>query len=173
MRNEKGREMKNIFLGLVGLGTIGTGVVKIIDENKNLIEKRLGCSLILKRICDLDITTDRGISLDKGILTTRVDDVLNDPEISIVIELIGGIEPAKSIILRAMEKGKHVVTANKALLAHHGPELIDSAFRNQVDIGLREAWAAGFPSSVQSRRDLRRTGSIPSWVYSTAPPTTS
>jgi homoserine dehydrogenase len=162
MRNEKGREMKKIFLGLVGLGTIGTGVVKIINENKDLIEKRLGCSLILKRICDLDITTDRGISLNKGILTTRVDDLLNDPEISIVIELIGGIEPAKSIILRAMEKGKHVVTANKALLAHHGPELMDSAFRNQVDIGFEGSVGGGIPiiRSIKEGLAANRINSI-------------
>ena len=154
--------MKNICVGLLGLGTVGAGVVKVIDENKSLIEKRLGCPLILKKVCDLDITTDRGVFLDKGILTTRVEDLLNDPEISIIIELIGGIEPAKSIILSAMEKGKHVVTANKALLAHHGAELMESAFRNQVDIGFEGSVGGGIPiiRSIKEGLAANRISSI-------------
>jgi homoserine dehydrogenase len=154
--------MKKIYVGLVGLGTIGTGVVKIINENKDLIEKRLGCSLTVKRICDLDITTDRRIRLAKGTLTISVDDLLNDPEISIVIELIGGIEPAKNIILRAMEKGKHVVTANKALLAHHGTELMESAFKHQVDIGFEGSVGGGIPiiRSIKEGLTANRINSI-------------
>jgi homoserine dehydrogenase len=162
VRNKKGRDMKNICVGLLGLGTVGAGVVKVIDENKSLIEKRLGCPLILKKVCDLDITTDRGVFLDKGILTTRVEDLLNDPEISIIIELIGGIEPAKSIILSAMEKGKHVVTANKALLAHHGAELMESAFRNQVDISFEGSVGGGIPiiRSIKEGLAANRINSI-------------
>jgi homoserine dehydrogenase len=154
--------MKIIYLGLVGLGTIGTGVVKIIDENRSLIEKRLGCSLRVKRICDLDITTDRGIRLEKGILTSKIDDLLNDPEISIMIELIGGIEPAKGILLKAMEKGKHVVTANKALLAHHGVELMESALKHQVDIGLEGSVGGGIPiiRSIKEGLSANRINSI-------------
>ena len=136
---------KNISLGLIGLGTIGTGVAQILDQNRELIEKRLGSSLTLKRICDLDITTDRGIRMDKSILTRSVDDILNDPEISLVIELIGGIEPALTFIRKAMEQGKQVVTANKALLALHGAELMECAIKNRVDIGFEGSVGGGIP----------------------------
>lgn len=137
--------MKEIFTGLIGFGTVGSGLVKILNENKGLIEKKLGCSLILKKICDLDITTDRGVSPGEAILTNRYEELINDPEISIIIELIGGIEPAKEIILKAIQKGKHVVTANKALLAHHGHELMEAASKNKVDIGFEGSVGGGIP----------------------------
>jgi len=154
--------MKNIFIGLVGLGTVGSGLVRVLHENKSLIEKRIGCPITLKKVCDLDITTDRGVPLDKGLLTARIEDLLNDPDISIMIELIGGIEPAKGIILKAMEKGKHVVTANKALLAHHGAELMESAFRNKVDIGFEGSVGGGIPiiRSIKEGLSANRINSI-------------
>ena len=107
--------MKDINIGLLGFGTIGTGVVKLLAGNGLLIEEKLGARLRLKRIADLDITTDRGVPVAAGVLSNSADAVLTDPEISVVIELIGGYEPARSFVLRAIENGKHVVTANKAL----------------------------------------------------------
>ncbi|KAF0118240.1 MAG: homoserine dehydrogenase [bacterium] len=80
--------MKKIGIGLVGFGTVGTGVVKILQQNKEVIEDRLGASIILKRIADIDITTDRGIKVDRELLTTNVQELIDDPEISILIELI-------------------------------------------------------------------------------------
>jgi homoserine dehydrogenase len=109
--------MKEIRIGLLGFGTIGTGVVKIFQDNARLIEERLGARLVLARIADLDITTDRGVSVDADLLTTRAEDVVSAPDIDVVIELIGGYEPARTFVLKAIEQGKHVVTANKALLA--------------------------------------------------------
>jgi homoserine dehydrogenase len=107
--------MKTITIGLIGFGTIGTGVVKLLQDSSDVIENRLGARLFLKKIADLDITTPRLVAVDKHLLTTDAKTILNDPEISIVIELMGGYEPARSFILEAIRKGKNVVTANKAL----------------------------------------------------------
>lgn len=137
--------MKKIEIGLVGLGTIGTGTVKILQENKETIESRLGATIVLKRIADLDITTDRGIEIDKRILTTDVSELINDPDISILIELIGGYNKAKEIILEAIKKKKHIVTANKALLAVHGTEIFKEAHKEKVDIGFEASVGGGIP----------------------------
>ena len=137
--------MGEINIGLIGLGTVGTGVAKILLEQKSLLAGKLGFNLHIKRIADIDITTDRGITIPDGVLTTDIDDILNDPEISIVVELVGGIDFAKNIILKALSKGKHVVTANKALLAEHGPELYKAAQDNRVDLLFEASVAGGIP----------------------------
>lgn len=137
--------MQEIKIGLLGFGTIGTGVAKLLMNNSALIEEKLGARLVLKRIADLDITTDRGISLPAGMLTTNVDEVLTDPEIAIVIELIGGYDPAKRFVLRAIEHGKHIVTANKALLAVHGEEIYAAAARQGVEVLFEAAVGGGIP----------------------------
>lgn len=137
--------MESIQIGLIGLGTIGTGVARTLIENRKLLEDRLGFSLNLKGIADLDITRDRGIQIPKGLLTTDARRLIEDPEIHIIIELIGGIEPAKSFILDAMESGKHVVTANKALLATHGKEIFDAAQTYGRDIYFEAAVGGGIP----------------------------
>jgi len=126
--------MKTITLGLIGFGTIGSGVVKLLQESGDIIEKRLGARLTLKKIADLDITTPRVTKVSPELLTTKAEEILDDPEIDIVIELMGGYEPARSFILTALKKGKHVVTANKALLATYGNEVFQTADRNNVDI---------------------------------------
>ena len=112
--------MKKINVGLMGFGIVGSGMTKILLENQDVIEPRLGTSLVLKWIADLDLERDRGVDVDPGILTQDAEMVINDKEVDIVVELIGGYEPARSLILKAIENGKHVVTANKALLAAHG-----------------------------------------------------
>ncbi len=134
-----------INLGLIGFGTIGTGVVKLLQKNGELIAGRIGAEIRLKKIADLDITTPRGVDLPDGILTTRVDDILNDPEIDIVIELMGGYEPARTFLLRAMEGGKHVCTANKALLATYGDDIFGCAHRNSVNIGFEPSVGGTIP----------------------------
>jgi homoserine dehydrogenase len=121
---EKGkRVMRKIKVGLIGFGTVGSGVGRILQKNSKLIEKRMGAKLILKRIADIDLETDRGVKLKPGVLTRRAEDVIKDPEIDIIMELMGGIEPAKTYILKAIRNKKHIVTANKALLALHGDEI--------------------------------------------------
>ena len=137
--------MKSINLGLIGLGTIGTGVVKVLTENSALIEKRLGVSLVMKQIADIDIERDRGIPIDKSILTTNAKEIINDDEIDIVIELMGGYEPALSFILQSISNKKHIVTANKALLAKHGREVFEAINKHQVNIGFEASVGGGIP----------------------------
>ncbi|MCG2828106.1 homoserine dehydrogenase [Methanothermobacter sp. K4] len=131
--------------GLIGFGTIGAGVVEIFNTNHDLIREKTGKDLKLKRVVDLDIETDRGVEIDPEILSTDADDILNDPEIDIVIELIGGYEPARSFILRALENGKHVVTANKALLAKHWDEIMAAARENGVRVAFEASVGGGIP----------------------------
>jgi len=124
---------------------VGVGVVRILQKNSRLIEKRLGSRIILKRIADIDLKTDRGVKFRPGVLTKRAEDVIHDPEIDIVMELIGGIEPARTFILKTLQKGKHIVTANKALLALHGVEIFRAAQRSGVDVGFEGSVAGGIP----------------------------
>ena len=138
--------MKNhIAIGLIGYGTVGSGVAKILTTNAGDIRRRLGIPLELRKVADLNIISDRGVSLPPDILTTDARQIFDDPEIDIVIELIGGDDPAKRFLLEAMAKGKHVVTANKALLAVHGEELFQAALRKGVDIGFEASVCGGIP----------------------------
>ena len=134
-----------INIGIIGFGTIGAGTAKILINNAEIIKRRLGAPVVLKRIADLDIKKDRGIKLEKGVLIEKAEDILNDPDIDIVIELIGGYEPAKKFILKAIENGKNVVTANKALLAVHGEEIYKAASAKNVDIGFEGSVGGGIP----------------------------
>ena len=137
--------MREIKVGMIGFGTVGAGVVKILQKNYRLIEKRMGAKIILKRIVDIDLKTDRGVKLKPGVLTRRAEDVIEDPEIGIVMELIGGIEPAKNYILNAIRNHKHIVTANKALLALHGDEIFREAHRFGVDVNFEASVGGGIP----------------------------
>jgi homoserine dehydrogenase len=134
-----------IAVGMVGFGKVGTGVAKILLSNAGLIRRRVGLPIDLVRVADVDITTDRGIRLPEGVLTTDVRAVLDDPGIEIVLELIGGYDAAKRVILGAIENGKQVVTANKALLAVHGEEIFEAAARHRVDLGFEASVGGGIP----------------------------
>jgi homoserine dehydrogenase len=137
--------MEEIKAGLIGFGTVGTGVVKILQKNFKTIEKRMGAKLVLKRIADIDIRRDRGVKLKPGILTPNTDEVIQDPEIDIVMELMGGIEPARTYILKAIQNQKHIITANKALLALHGDEIFNAAHRFGVDVNFEASVGGGIP----------------------------
>jgi homoserine dehydrogenase len=137
--------MKKIYAGLIGFGNIGTGVVRLLDMNRGLIEDRLGASIVLKKIADIDIETPRDADVDRSILTADAADILKDPEISIVIELVGGYQPALSFMLEAIKTKKHVVTANKALLATYGDEVFREAEREDVDIGFEASVGGTIP----------------------------
>jgi homoserine dehydrogenase len=137
--------MKEIKIGLIGLGTVGAGVVKVLQENNDLITCRLGARIKLGKIAVRDLSAPRRVKVDPSLLTQNVRDILEDPEIQIVIELIGGYEPAKSFILSAIKAGKHVVTANKALLAESGREIFQIAEEMGVDIGFEASVGGGIP----------------------------
>ena len=137
--------MRKISVGIIGFGTIGSGVVKILQDNGDIIKKRLGVIVEVTKIADLDITTDRGIKVNPKILTTDAQEVINHPEVNVIVELIGGYEPARSLILQAINAGKHVVTANKALLAKHGSEIFSISEDQQVSIGFEAAVGGAIP----------------------------
>ncbi|MBN2809092.1 MAG: homoserine dehydrogenase [Deltaproteobacteria bacterium] len=138
--------MKKINVGLIGFGTIGAGVARVLLENRQVISDRLGAELKLAGIADLDITSDRGVKLPEDMLLTNdVNALLGNPEIDIIIELIGGYEPARSFVSRALQSRQSVVTANKALLAKHGNELFALARENRVDLYYEASVGGGIP----------------------------
>lgn len=134
-----------VNVGIIGFGTVGTGTVRILLENKDVLKERLGFEINLKRIADLDIERDRGIKIPEGVLTTDVNSIFNDPDIDIVVELIGGIRPAKDFIIKAIQNRKHVVTANKALLATEGADIFDAARKSGVEVGFEASVAGAIP----------------------------
>lgn len=136
---------KFISIGMIGFGTIGTGVVRLLKENESLIAGRLGAEIHLRKIADLDIDRSREVTVERKLLTNDAAQILNDPDIDIVVELMGGYEPARTFILAAMARGKHVVTANKALLATHGDEIFRSAVQHQVNIGFEGSVGGTIP----------------------------
>jgi len=134
-----------ITLGLIGLGTVGTGVVRLLRENGDLIEKKTGIRFRLKRIADRGIHAFREFPLDGYELSESAEAVLDDPEIEIAVELIGGYEPARTYLLQAIERGKHVITANKALLAKSGGEIFALADKVGVEVGFEGSVAGTVP----------------------------
>jgi homoserine dehydrogenase len=154
--------MKEIKVGLFGFGTIGTGVVKLLQKNGALITEKLGAKLTLKNIVDRNTTSDRSVQVGPGVLTANADQVLTDPEISIIIELIGGYTIAKEFILKAIENGKHVVTANKALLAVHGEEIYAAAARKGVEVRYEAAVGGGIPvlSAIKGNMAANNFGTV-------------
>jgi homoserine dehydrogenase len=138
--------MTDVKIALLGLGTVGSGVVKVLLSHGAEMQERAGCRLVLHRIAEADWTRPReGLDLSQLPLVADANHAVDDPEVQLVIELIGGLEPARTLILRALAAGKHVVTANKALLAHHGRELFEHARRHGVMLGFEAAVAGGIP----------------------------
>jgi homoserine dehydrogenase len=136
---------QKISVGLIGLGTVGTGAFRILQENAELIRNRVGVPIEVTKIAVRDAKRDRGIAIPAGMLTKNPAEIIDDPNIDIVAELIGGYEPAKELILAAIARGKHVVTANKALLAAHGAEIDEAARRAGVSIGFEASVGGGIP----------------------------
>ncbi|MEJ2586910.1 MAG: homoserine dehydrogenase [Deltaproteobacteria bacterium] len=137
--------MSDIHVGILGFGTVGAGTVEVLTTNREIISNRVGSNVVIKGIADLDLDSDRGVDIDRGLLTRDAMALIDDPDIRIMVELIGGMDQAKSFILRAMEKGKHVVTANKALLAEHGREIFRAAERYGVALAFEASVGGGIP----------------------------
>lgn len=144
--------MRKINIGLLGCGTVGTGVAKILIEKKDLIRSKLGAELNLKYVADLDQARDRGIKFDEGVFTADAFKVIDDPETDIILEMIGGEKTAKDFILRAIGNGKQVVTANKALLASCGNEIFRAAAAKGVDVAY-EASVGGCIPIIKTLRE--------------------
>ena len=145
LQAEKGSEMKNIGVGILGFGTVGAGVADGLLRHREVMAHRLGVDVELRRIADLDVTTDRGVSVPDGVLTTDAEGVIADPAVQIVVETIGGTGVARKLVLEALGAGKCVVTANKKLLAEHGREIFDAAAANGVDIYFGASVGGGIP----------------------------
>lgn len=137
--------MKKIKIGILGFGTVGAGVVEAILKNGELMGQRTGIFPVIGRIADLDIKTDRGVKVDSSLLTTDALSVIDDPEIDVIVELIGGLTIAKKFVLRALENGKPVVTANKALLAEAGRELFEASVKSGAGIFFEASVGGGIP----------------------------
>jgi homoserine dehydrogenase len=134
-----------IKVGLLGLGNVGSGVVNIFHENMDKIREYIGTEIQVEKVLVRDINKPRLAELDQRILTTDPRDILDNPDIDIVVELMGGIEPAFTYIKQAMENRKHVVTANKAVMATHCKELFETAKANDVEIRFEGSVGGGIP----------------------------
>lgn len=138
-------EKKVINVALLGLGTVGTGVYKVLNNQKEEMISKLGSQIQIRKILVRNLEKAAGKVEDTSVLTNNWDEIVKDPKIDLVIELIGGIEPARTYILDALQAGKHVVSANKDLIAVHGKELLDAAQAHQVDFLFEAAVAGGIP----------------------------
>jgi homoserine dehydrogenase len=136
---------KPVRVGLIGWGTIGSGVIRLLRDNQAAIDARLGTPLRLVRIADIDLERRREASVPRSMLTRQASDILDDPEIDVVLELMGGLEPARRFVLHAIANGKAVVTANKALLAHHGHEIFAAAEARRVGCAFEASVGGGIP----------------------------
>jgi len=146
--------MSEIRVGLLGLGTIGTGVARILLEQQELMARRLGKTVRLVAAADKDAGRDRGLDFSGVRLCDDAADVVNADDVDLVVELIGGYEPARSFVMAALSHGKHVVTANKALIAKHGEELFPLAAESGVAIGFEAAVGGGIPCLKALREGL-------------------
>ncbi|MDO5575848.1 MAG: homoserine dehydrogenase [Fibrobacter sp.] len=146
--------MEEISIGLAGAGTVGGGVVKILHNRKEYFRNKLKLPIKLARIADKQLSVLQGLPTDDAICTTDAQDILNDESINVVIELIGGKTFARKFVLDALERKKHVITANKALIAEYGPEIFECAARNNVSLYFEAAVGGGMPVIKSIREGL-------------------
>ena len=146
--------MKEIRIGILGFGTVGAGVVEGLRMNGELVAGRTGIKLVVAKIADLDITTDRGVEVPEGVLTTDAMSVISNESIDLIVELVGGTTVARTFTLEALKQGKPVITANKALLAEHGAELYRVAQENNTGIYYEAAVGGGIPILRAQRAGL-------------------
>lgn len=137
--------MKPVKVGLLGLGTVGTGVVRIVEGHQEDLSSQVGSPIIIEKIAVKNTEKDRSVFVDSGKLTDDPWDVIRDPEIDVIVEVMGGIEQTKSYILEALDRGKHIVTANKDLMALHGAEILAKAQEKQCDVFYEASVAGGIP----------------------------
>lgn len=146
--------MNPVNIGLLGLGTVGQGTWSVLNRNAIEITRRAGRGITVSRAAIRDIEKARSLGYEGLDLTTQPEDIVADPDIDVVVELMGGYEPARSLVLAAIENGKHVVTANKALIALHGNEIFEAAQRKGVMVAFEAAVAGGIPIIKAIREGL-------------------
>ncbi|MGA8923621.1 MAG: homoserine dehydrogenase, partial [Candidatus Dormiibacterota bacterium] len=142
-------------VGLIGLGTVGAQVAGRMLSWGPQLSRRAGMELRLSRVLVRDLKKKRSIEIPPNLLTTRPEDILDDPEIQVLVEVAGGDDPMHSYLERAIQAGKHVVTANKVVMAKHGPELLDQAAERNVDVYFEAAVGGGIPLISTFRTDLQ------------------
>ncbi|WP_439644838.1 homoserine dehydrogenase [Caldalkalibacillus mannanilyticus] len=136
---------KEIKVGLLGFGTVGTGVVRIIQQHQDDLVHQTGCRIKVEKIVVQSLEKSRSLDVEEGVLTLHAEDVIHNPDIDIVIEVIGGVEKARHYISQALQQKKHVITANKDLMAIHGAELLTLASQNGCDLFYEASVAGGIP----------------------------
>lgn len=146
--------MKKVNIGLIGFGNVGSGVVEILRKRRSLLNDKTGLDINIKKICDKDIVSKRSVSVDKSLFTRDAREIIDDSQVDIIVELIGGIHPAKEFISEALKKGKHIVSANKALLAQDGAELFALAKDRGKSIYFEASVGAGIPIIKSLREGL-------------------
>lgn len=146
--------MKPINVGLLGIGTVGGGTFTVLDRNREEISRRAGCAITMKMVADKEVDKARRLVGGRATVTANAKEVVNHPDIDIVVELIGGTTIAKELILQAIANGKHIVTANKALLAQHGNEIFAAAQKKDVMVAFEAAVGGGIPIIKSLREGL-------------------
>jgi homoserine dehydrogenase len=136
---------QTINIGILGLGVVGSGTVALLQQNRAMIERKIGARIAIRRIAVRDLTKKRAVTVEPGLLTNNPLEVIDDPEVHILCELIGGVQPAKEFVLRALRNGKHVVTANKELIAKEGHEIMELAGKRRLDFQFEGSVGGGIP----------------------------
>lgn len=139
------KPVSEIGIALLGLGNVGLGTFQILQSHARDIERRLGAKIVVRHILVRDVRKERLVSVDPSLLTTDVERIFGDSQVSVVVELLGGTTRARELVQRAIDSGRHVVTANKALLAEHGEALFASAQARGVDLHFEGAVCGGIP----------------------------
>src|SRR5690606_19211645 len=144
-RQRRKGNVKPVKIGLLGLGTVGSGVVRIVEEHQEDLQRQIGCPLSIEKILVKNVDKPRSVAVDPAKLTTDPHEVLNDPEIDLVVEVIGGTGAARDMVMAALERGKHVVTANKDLMALHRQDVLRKAEEKGCDVFYEASVAGGVP----------------------------
>jgi homoserine dehydrogenase len=134
-----------ITVGLLGLGVVGSGTLRVLTENAEGIRRKIGAPVVVKKVAVRDLHKQRDVSVAANLLTDRPDEIIDDPEIDIVCELIGGVEPAYGYVLRALHSGKNIVTANKEMMAKAGHDLLHEAETRGLDFSFEGSVGGGIP----------------------------
>ena len=146
--------MREIKVGILGLGVVGSGTVRILQENAAAIAQRVGAKLVVKKIAVRSLDKPRAVTFDHSLLTTDPYEVINDPEIEILAELIGGVEPAHEYVMKAIQNGKNIITANKEMMAKAGHDLMEAAGNAKKDFFLEGSVAGGIPIVAAMKESL-------------------